>query len=98
MANVGDKAAGTSQAQVVLAAPGQGKRWHLMDFTAKSDAAAVVTVQSPAATNKVRVSLAAGEGFDKKWSKPGLPGGENEAMILDVSAGTYDINYVAVVR
>lgn len=97
MPNPGDVEAGTSTAQVVLAAPGAGRRWYLTDLSAKSDAAAVLTVQSPASTNKLRHSLQAGEGYEKRWEK-GLSGAENSAMVIDMSAGTYDINYRAEVR
>ena len=64
----------------------------------KSDAASVLTVQSPALTNKLRHSLGANEGYEKSWGKNGLSGTENAAMVIDVTAGTYDINYVAEVR
>jgi len=98
MANIGDLSSGTSAAQVTLAAPGAGMRWYLLDVSMKSDTACDFTVQSPASTNKFKHSLSANEGYEKTWAKPGLAGGENEALIINVSAGTYNINYQAVVR
>ena len=98
MANLGETAEGTDTAQVTLAAPGTGRRWYLQDLSAKSDSAAVLTVQSPASTNNLRHSLDAGMGYEKAWGGNGLAMGENAAVVIDVSAGTYDINYRAIVR
>lgn len=98
MANPGDVERGTSQAQVTLAAPGQGRRWYLTDLSIRCDSAAVITVQSPASTNILRHELLGQEGYEKVWAEPGLAGAENAALVIDVSAGVYDINYKAVVR
>lgn len=85
-----------SDSQVTLAAPGVGKRHYLVDLTVKSDAICVVTVQSPAGINKFRISLAANEGASFSWLR-GKRGALNEAMVIDVSAGTFDINYDSLV-
>ena len=98
MANVGDKGEATSTSQVTLAAPGQGRRWYLKDLTVLSDTSYVLTVQSPAGANKFRVTIPANMGYEKSWGEKGLEGAENAAMVIDVSAGTFDINYRAVVR
>ena len=98
MAEVGDVQSGTSTSQVTLAAPGQGRRWYLKDISVKSNQNCVLTVQSPASTNILRHTLDAGMGFEKSWADPGRPGAENQALIIDVSAGSYDINYTAVCR
>ena len=98
MANLGEESKGTSTSQVTLAAPGAGLRWYLVDLSIKSDTANTLTVQSPASTNIFRHAVAANEGYEKTWALPGLSGAENAAMVFDVSAGTYDINYRAVAR
>ena len=98
MANVGDVEESTSDSQVTLAAPGQGKKWYLQDLSVRSDAAADITVQSPAGSNKFLVETFADEGFEKSWNGNGLAGADNDAMVIDVSAGNYNINYRAVVR
>ena len=97
MADKGERAEGTSQTQVTLAAPGLGRRWYLLELSAKSDAAYTLTVQSPALTNVLRHTMPANAGFEKSWVA-GMAGAENQAMVIDVSAGSYDVNYVAVVK
>jgi len=98
MANVGDRSVGTSSSQVTLAAPGEGRKWYLQNVTVDVTANCNFTVQSPASTNKFKIALFSGMGYEKAWTSKGLPGGENEAMVLAVSTGTYNINYDAVVR
>lgn len=98
MANPGDVSSGTSTNQVTLAAPGQGRRWYLTYLEAQSNASAVFTVQSPAGSNKFRRSAKALEVIKPQIPKGGLAGIENQALIISVDSGNYDINYKAVVR
>ncbi len=89
--------AGYAAATVTISAPGAGKRNYLTDLAAKSDAACTLAIASPVGTTIFSVALAAGEGFEKVWAR-GLPGAENAAMVITVSAGTYSINHSEVVR
>ena len=78
---------------LTFAAPGQGKYNCITSIAADSDAAADVTIESPADTVIFRAKIQANTGIEKEWndSDP-IRGADNQALLVKVSAGTVNIS------
>lgn len=85
-------------ASITVAAPGAGRKNVLHSVTITNSANANVLVQSPSGTTIWRSKTFGSGGFAKDWdSDSGVFGAENAALIISVSAGTYQISASGVI-
>lgn len=75
-------------ATITIAAPGAGSKTFLSGIQASGDAAALVTIESPANTVLFKMRMSAA--FDRSWSFPPrvMMGTDNGAVVVKVSAST----------
>lgn len=87
-----------SSSNVVIAAPGAGKYNCLTDLTVISDAAYTLNVVSGATTSYTLI-MAANSGVVKEWDlDKAFCVAVNTTTHINVSAGTFQINYQGFVR
>lgn len=78
---------------LTFAAPGQGKYNCINAIAVDSDAAAMVTIESPTGTVLWRAKIQANTGIEKTWpDNDPIIGAENQALIVTCSAGTLNIS------